>query len=149
LDAPAIAAPASADPRGRVERHCARQGRLEVDGLAADHAGWARGVGDDATRVQLAHRQFASIDRQGRRGLPRQKCERFGEQTVAGEDGHAFAEDDVSRRSPAPQRVVVHGREIVVDERVGVDQFDGARGRQRQRHRGVSIETGSLGDGLR
>ena len=49
----------------------------------------------------------------------------FGQQRVAGKDRHALAEDDVRRRPPPAQRVVVHGRQIVVHERVGVDTFDG------------------------
>ena len=43
----------------------------------------------------------------------------------------AVAVDDVQRRPAAPQRVVVHGRQVVVDQRVGMDQFDRARGGQR------------------
>ena len=43
--------------------------------------------------------------------------------------------DDVQRRPSAAQRVVVHRRQIVVDQRVGVDQLDRARGRQRERRR--------------
>jgi len=56
--------------------------------------------------------------------------EGHGEQGVAGENGDAFAIDLV-RGGPAPaQVVVVHAREIVVDEGIRVDALDGAGGRQ-------------------
>ncbi len=65
-------------------------------------------------------------------GLARQQRERLGLQPVAGENRDAVAVDDVQRRPSAPQRVVVHRRQVVVDQRVGVDQLDRARGRQRE-----------------
>jgi hypothetical protein len=34
----------------------------------------------------------------------------------------------VERRSPAPQVVVVHRREVIVNEAEGVDEFDGDAG---------------------
>ena len=49
-----------------------------------------------------------------------------------GEDGHRFAMDDVRGRASAPHGVVVHRREVVVDQRVGVDQLDRARRRHRE-----------------
>ena len=67
----------------------------------------------------------------GRR-LAREQRERLGLQAVAGEDGDAVAVDDVQRRPPAPQRVVVHRRQIVVNQRVGVNQLDRAGRRQRE-----------------
>ena len=69
-------------------------------------------------------------------GLAGEQRERFGLQTVAGQNGDAVAVHDVQRRPAAPQRVVVHGRQVVVDERVGVNQLDRAGGRQREVARG-------------
>ena len=63
--------------------------------------------------------------------LAREQRERLGLQAVAGEDRDAVAVDDVQRRPAAPQRVVVHRRQVVVDERVGVDELERARGGQR------------------
>ena len=60
--------------------------------------------------------------------LAGEQRERLGLQPVAGEHGDAVAVDDVQRRPSAPQRVVVHRRQIVVDQRVRVDHLDGARG---------------------
>ena len=70
-----------------------------------------------------------------RHRLAREQREGLGQQAVADQDGHAVAEDDVRGRPAAPHRVVVHGRQVVVDERVGVDQLDGAGGRQGERVR--------------
>ena len=47
-----------------------------------------------------------------------------------GEDRHVLAELHVAGRLPAAQLVVVHRRQVVVDQRVGVDQLDRARQRQ-------------------
>ena len=51
--------------------------------------------------------------------------ERLRHQRVAREHGDAFAEHFVVGRTTAAQVVVVHARQIVVDERVGVNAFDG------------------------
>ena len=45
-------------------------------------------------------------------------------QCVAGENCRCFAEGAMGRRAPAPQVVVVHRREIVVNQRVRVNAFD-------------------------
>ena len=57
-------------------------------------------------------------------------AEGLGVERVAGEDRDVLAERDVARRAAAAQVVVVHRRQVVVDERVGVDQLD--RGGERQ-----------------
>ena len=51
-----------------------------------------------------------------------------GLQGVAGEEGGGFAVCDVAGGFAAPQTVVVHGGHVVVDEGVGVDEFDGGHG---------------------
>ena len=61
---------------------------------------------------------------------------RLGEQAVAGEDRHVLAEHHVRGRAAPAQVVVVHRRQVVVDQRVGVDQLD--RGR-----RGQHVDSGS------
>ena len=45
-------------------------------------------------------------------------------QRVAGENRRRFVEGAVGRWAPAPQVVVVHRRQIVVDQRIGVNAFD-------------------------
>ena len=59
--------------------------------------------------------------------LARQPRERLGQQAVTDEDRLPLAEADVGGRAAAPQVVVVHRRQVVVDERVGVNQLEGAR----------------------
>ena len=76
--------------------------------------------------------------------LAREQRERLGLQPVAGEDGDAVAVDDVQRRPSAPQRVVVHRRQIVVDQRVGVNQLDGAGRGQREIAWRTRSSTGAL-----
>jgi hypothetical protein len=61
---------------------------------------------------------------------PEQHAEGFGEQAIAGEDRQPVAVDDVCRRPAAPQRVVVHGGQIVVDQRIRVDHLHRAGRRE-------------------
>ncbi len=70
-------------------------------------------------------------------GLAREQRERLRLQAVARQDRDAVAVDDVQRRPSAAERVVVHGGQVVVDERVGVDELDGARRRKRAASTGV------------
>ena len=65
-----------------------------------------------------------------------QHFERQGQQSVAHQNGRRFAEDLVACRPAATQVVVVHRRQIVVDQRIGVDHFHGA-GRRQGRARSV------------
>ena len=71
---------------------------------------------------------------QHRRGLAlllaQRQAQRLREETVAGEDRHVLAEGHVTGGLAAPQLVVVHRRQVVVDQRVGVDHLD--RGGERQ-----------------
>ncbi len=59
-----------------------------------------------------------------------QEVERPGEQGVSCEDRDGFAEDLVARRLATSQVIVVHGRQVVVDEAVGVHHLDGTRQRE-------------------
>ena len=52
--------------------------------------------------------------------------DRPGEQRVAGENRGRLIERLVHGRPPTPQIVVVHRRQVVVYQRIGVDQFDRA-----------------------
>ena len=63
-------------------------------------------------------------------------------QLIAGQDSNAFAKNFVIGQFAPPIIVVVHGRQVVVDERVSVDALDGAG----QRHGlGLRAATGSGG----
>ena len=57
------------------------------------------------------------------------KC--FGKECIAGKHSHPLPEDDVRRGFAAAEFVVVHAGKIIVDERVGVNHFHGASGRER------------------
>ena len=104
--------------------------RAHVDVLPADHPVHARRV------RELGHRR----EHVGRLAglLVQREPERLRVEPVAREDGHVLAEADVTRRAAAAQVVVVHRRQVVVDQRVRVDQLE--RGRERQRPRGVAAQ---------
>ncbi|MNS71255.1 hypothetical protein D3C72_1046190 [compost metagenome] len=53
-----------------------------------------------------------------------------GLQGVAGQDGGRLVIGDVQGRTPAAHVVVVHRRQIVMHQRIGVDAFQGAGGAQ-------------------
>ena len=55
-----------------------------------------------------------------------QNFKRDREQRVAREDGDAVTEDFVASGAAAAEIVIVHARQIVVHERVGVDALHGA-----------------------
>ena len=63
---------------------------------------------------------------------PRQDVEGEGEQAVAGEDGGRLVEFPVRGRLAAPQLVIVHGRQIVMHQRVAMHAFE-----RRARHQRV------------
>ena len=96
----------------------------QVDHLAADHAGAAgrsRQGGDELA----AHRRVAV-----RVGV-RQHLEGHRQQPVAGEDRGRIVELLVAGRPAAAQIAVVHRRQIVVDQRIGMDHLDRRRDLQR------------------
>ncbi len=97
--------------------------RGEIDRLSAHHADRARRTGDRLDDTKLARDEI----RVGRARLTRQHVKRFSQQPVAGKDRHPLAGDDVQRRPSSSHDVIVHRGEVVVNQRVGVDQFDGAR----------------------
>ncbi len=65
--------------------------------------------------------------------LGQEQAERLGEEAIAGQDRHVLAERLVAGETATPEVVVVHGRKVVVDQRVGVDQLDR---RPERKHRG-------------
>ena len=103
--------------------------RGEIDGLTAHHSRWPGRFRDTRDDPQLAPDHGRLI----RLRLAGQKGKGLGLQSIAGEDRHSVAGDHVQCRSAAPERVVVHRRQVVVNQRVGVDHLDRARSRQRQR----------------
>src|SRR5882757_6858627 len=98
---------------------------LDIDDLAADHAGRERAVG--AYSVADGERYFAEDGDggDGRSGEGGDGLEGEGLESVAGEDSGGFAEDDVAGGLAAAEVVVVESGEVVVDEGVGVDHLQG------------------------
>ena len=108
--------------RGLTADHAGRARGGEVQGLAAHHAGRARRLGDAGRGAELPR-----LEPRRRMGLAAgQQREGLGQQGVSGEDGEALAEHHVRGGASSPQGVVVHRRQIVVHERVGVDELDRA-----------------------
>ncbi len=109
-------------------------------GMDEAECGWRDGFAfvleiEDLTSNELcrpgSHRQLAH-ECGGRvtfcAGMARDDFECNGQESIAGEDGNPFAEIFVVGGAPAPEIVVVHTGQIVMDERVSVDAFDGSCG---------------------
>ena len=117
------------EPAGLQRVHAAQRRRrlaprvLEVEVLAADHAADA-GRPADLEQDPDLHGRPAGL------ALGHQ-ADGLGEEGVAGQDGGVLAEQLVAGRPPAAQVVVVHRRQVVVDQRVGVHQLE-RRGRRQQ-----------------
>ena len=99
-----------------MQRRVVGRGARDVEVLAADHA--ERRLG------QLARDSGVAYDER--------EPERLGEQRVAGEDPDRLAVALPGRRLAAPLLVVVERRQVVVDEREGVDELERAAGRERE-----------------
>ncbi len=116
---------------GRRPGRCpCRPRRVEVDRLAADHAGRAGGVGDD----RRASRSLRAMPASGRRlrGSRASSANASVCRPSPARMAMPSPNDDVQRRPAAPQVVVVHRRQVVVDERVGVDHLERAGRRHGQ-----------------
>ena len=98
---------------------------LNIQDLPADH-----------TQIACAKRQFMNdLDLAYRIEMVQEvraaaEIEGQGQQGVSCEDRHGFPVHLVVGQLPPPVVVVVHGREIVVDERIGVNQLERRRDRQ-------------------
>ena len=92
--------------------------------MSAHHAADARGAREP-------QHQFRTDCRVGIGGGIGQDLERQGLQRVAGQNGSCVIEGFVNRRPPPAQVVVVHGGQIVVDERIAMQQFHRAAGPER------------------
>ena len=96
----------------------------DVEHLAADHAGEPRGAGEaGAKRARVS--AFGSVSGSARISKA-SVCKR-----VAGEDRGRLVEGAMGARASAPKIVVVHRRQIVVDQRIGVQALDRGGGADR------------------
>ncbi len=89
----------------------------QINHLAADHAGRPSGRGEFGD--ELAPHRWVTV----RIGIG-QHPEGGRQQTVSGEHRRCFVELLVAGRAAAPQFAVVHRRQIVVHERIGMDHLD-------------------------
>ena len=72
--------------------------------------------------------------------------ERERQQRIARQQRQRFAEDLVAGRAPAPQIIVVHARQVVMNQRIGVDQFDSAADDVEVFRRGAGQLASSVGE---
>ncbi len=63
------------------------------------------------------------------RGVTGQLFKCFGQKRITGQYGGGFAKNHVASGAPSAKFVVIHGREIVVNKRIGVHHFQRAAGR--------------------
>jgi len=97
---------------------------LHVHNLAADHAVGSGTGGDLVDHCQACGRVASA-------GMTRvaDQFEGLGQQGIAGQDGDRFAEYLVVGRVSAPEVVIVHGRQVIMDQGIGVDHLHGTGGR--------------------
>ena len=86
----------------------------EIEHLPASHALEARGLGE--TEQELAADEGVLV-----RGRIRHDFEGQVMKTVTGEHSGRFVKGPVNCRLPAPEIIIVHARQIVVDEGIDVD----------------------------
>ena len=116
--------------RDRLQIEFRRSGH-QVHHLAARHAGRAAGA------RQLSD-QFDPHERIGVGIGVRQYFERQRVKRVSGENGRGFVKGFVHGRLAAPHVVIVHARQIVVDEAIDVNAFH--RDAHAQRARSINVE---------
>src|SRR5690606_24874443 len=96
---------------------------LDVAHLSTGHAAGAA-AGGQFRHQRDAHRRV------GVAGGVGQHAEGVGQQRIAGQDRGGLVIGLVDGGAAAPQRVVVHGGQVVVDERIAMHHLDGEAGRQ-------------------
>src|SRR5947208_3220675 len=90
---------------------------FDVSDLATDHS--VDGPGSSGHFGKNGSSAF----RRDRGGADRFECQ--GEECITGENGDGFAKFSVASRLAAAQIVIVESGQIIVDQRVCVDEFDG------------------------
>jgi len=112
-------------------------GRIEVECLPAGHALRSDGLGQHDQ-----HLQFCTL------GEPRRAaCEHREGQSLQGITGQyrgPFIEGAVAARAPATQIVVVHRRQVIMNQAVGVDELHGGGGSIETVHRSPKRRAGDI-----
>jgi hypothetical protein len=91
----------------------------QIVNLSADKPGSASRLGQYRTTESRPFRRANSL----RQGLKGQR-----EQRIPGQNGQGISEDFMASRPTAAQIVVIHRREVVMDQGIGMDHFHGAGG---------------------
>jgi hypothetical protein len=112
--------------------------RSQVDRLAASHAAGAAGVSEQGNHFELPTRLVE--------WLAGEKLESQRLQAVADQQGGWFVEFNMAGRAAATQHVVVHARQVVMNQRIGVDQFDRAADDVEVFRRGAGQLASSVGE---
>ena len=89
----------------------------EVNRLSAGHAARTRSRRQEIEHVELPRRCYS-------RKVLRQRVERLGLQGIANQQCGRFIEFDVAGGFAATQDIVIHAGQVVMDQRIGVDQLD-------------------------
>ena len=89
--------------------------RRQVERLATGHAAQSRGARQPAHKVEPPLQRLGRLARRDRRYVG-DNVERQRQQAVAGEDRRRLVEGAVHRRLAAAQIVVVHRRQVVMDQ---------------------------------
>ena len=100
--------------------------RSQIDRLSADHAcrpGRDRQQLHGAKPARRVGR--VRVRREHARGRTRDHGKRFGEQAIAGKNRESVAVHDVGGRPATAQFVVVHRRQIVMNQRIGMNHLHG------------------------
>ena len=92
---------------------------FEIERLAADHAAEPGGAGEHDDQIG-AHRRIGMGRRVG------DDVEGIGQQPVAGQNGGGLVEGLVDGGTATAQIVVVHRRQVVMDQRIAMDHFQRA-----------------------
>ena len=95
----------------------------EIERLALRHALPPGGLGKEEDKL-------GANGGIGMRARIAQDLESERQKRIADEDGCRLVEGDVKRRAAAADRVIVHGRQVVMHQRVAVDAFERGRGGQ-------------------
>ena len=116
--------------RRPVFSSCSRRSAAGPDGVPAFTSAYCPPTMPFTPVAAASSAAAASTRSGGERLVGEQVAKRLRVESVAGEDRHVLAELHVAGGRAPAQLVVVHRRQVVVDQRVGVDQLDRARQRQ-------------------
>ena len=99
---------------------------LHIDNLTADHS-----VGTGTGRNLMDHCQQTGRVTTGCEAGITGQLEGFRQKCVSGQNRQRLSEDLMIGRIAAPEIIVIHGRQVVVDQRICVNHLHGTCSRNR------------------